>query len=640
MPSLRFSLIVVLLMCLLAIGFSASAQEEPWYPAPETLFAPGVVVDSVTERPFTRPPSQPMQWERDNEARRLRILDPDGETWREFAFPAEIASIRNAELYEGTRWLITTEGGGAYDGVPIPSGQWLLDIESGVFSRPEMICGQVRETRPDMDGRWIVNYTEPPPEGERPELPVSVSLCHTKTLEQHQVIIDDRLENAELIPEALASPDSTRLAFNGAQSYYSYDIPTDMLLMLGTTSSCCNDVRVKEWYGSRYLLISEYRLPDSSDWKNYLVADATQADSLMSIGTMPKYGGEPPNLKFRSNPRRVEWVSFTGDSSGCWLNWLEYKTGVYAQYPIGDLCVVGTPLTDDPLGDRLFDPLSYESVEATDDAPGYIRTLYRDIARLNPLTGARTDLLRGEIEAVLDIDAGGNYATILLDSSGFFDLIDRDMAPYGAGYVDPRTPNAFEFAVLDLHTGEIRYRYPVANSRGVDEYNTLYIDPTTGQVEQRFVTSPAGDTPSGNLFALGDGEFVLRHKNVINATYADYEARLLDDIIVTIGDDGSITETPLPGILLRTMQDKTQFVLYSPSADDDEQGSIHVFNRADGSDRPLLPSARYFLDWNTDALHVDRYELSIQPGSASDTFDVKLYDNVEYHTVIYHVRLP
>lgn len=626
----------IILLFALPSASMAVQDETPWYPAPEDLFAPGVEVEAliVEDVPqYARPANEPQF---DNEARQLRIFDADTERWLEFAYPESIPYVSSVKLYEGDVWLVSTiTGRGTYYSEPNPAGQWLLNINTGVFTQPELICGELRETRADFDGRWVV-YVEPSTENTPRQLPVTVELCQTKALDKRTFTLEEPLKTSG----ANLSPDGTKVAFVGWANYYLYDLETDMLLRLGEGH---NEIRSTAWYGNDYLVISEANIPDSSPWVFISLANADQVDSLTHIGTTLKFGSEAANFRWMQNPERIEWTDYDEDEERCYFNWLERETGRQERFPIDLLCTVGMILTDDPLGDRLFDRIIYEPVEVTgsEDERTLLRPLYREVVRYNLTIGERTDLIEDEVEMIFDIDAESNYAAIVLDQDGIFDLQDRDLAPNSdVLYPETRQPHDFQFAILNLHTGEILYRYGVDDT--LDSYYFGYyvtdINSATGQISSNYYAmNPLGATPTGSAFSIGNGQFIMRSSDV-GRQDAPSPYRFLDDRLVEIEENEAV-ETILPGLTYLMTADSRQFVMVAPASDGN--ASVSVYDRESRLDTELISQLKIERQFGAlSGLRWNDYSLGIVRGITPDVIEVSLVNNELKQQTIYRVRLP
>jgi hypothetical protein len=608
---------MLLVMCL---GTSvALAQEETtlWYPSVETLFAPGVRdVEVIVED--TPDPAWAHQAQIDNKARHLRIWDTDTTQWLDFDYPDGITHISAAERYDADRWLISTAMISDYPVEYDPTSQWLLDIHSGTFTRPELVCGQMRETRANESGQWVVYRV-----GKAPN--TQISLCNTKTLEQHPITIEDYFEPSF----GNASPDGTKVAFAGGENYYVYDLQTETLLRLGESNH--HDFQYMDWYGNETVIVTESNMPDGDPWVNVSRGDAAQADSLTPIGFTLKYG-TTTGLDFRQNPERVEWVNSSHGS--CYLNWIEKETGHRERFLTGDVCEIGTLLSDDPYGDRLFSPVRYRPLYNPDnpDYPASYDYLYRDLVRLNPVSGERTELMRGEIEAVLDIDEGSNYAALVLDDNGVYDLLNPDTLS-NVGHPDIPEPNHFQFVILDLHNGTILYRTPVA-SFGGGNYIAEWFDARNGQINMDFMPYVLGNVPAGSLFNIGNGQFVVNAAQVEMSEDGQISnATSLDDRLVEI-KDGKAIETTLPGQVLMTTRGNAFFVTYSFDADS-RTAAVSVYNAKTGNVTALMSELKLSGEtfaWDKDLMNIER-------GSEPDMLDVKLSNSEAKQTVTYRVHL-
>jgi hypothetical protein len=626
----------IMLVFALPSALMAVQAETPWYPAPETLFAPGVEVEAVIVEDvpqYSRPANEPQF---DNEARQLRIFDPETEQWLEFAYPESIPQVTEIRPYEGDIWLISTlRGRGVYGNGIEPRGQWLLNIKTGVFTQPELICGELRETRADFEGQWVA-FTEPPANTAQ-QLPATVELCHTKTLERQTFSLYDTPK----VPRAYPSPDGSKIAFIGWRGYYVYNLETDALLRLGEGRSY--DIQGMRWYGNRYVLVTESQMADMSyPWLQVSLGDATQEDSLVRLTTTLKFGGGATDFRWAQNPERIEWTEYDENEERCYLNWLEEDTGREERFPIDLLCTVGTILTDDPLGDRLFVRNIYAPVEITgsEDEPTFLRLLYREVVRYNLTTGERTDLLEDEVELIFEIDAASNYAAIVLDQDGSFDLQERDLAPHNILRPETLQPHDYQLAILNLHTGKILYRYRVGDTWDTYYYgySTGYFDAATGRITStQTIMNTLAATPTGSAFSIGNGQFIVRSFDV-GRQDAPSPYRFLDDRLVEIEENEAV-ETILPGLTYLMTADSRQFVMVAPARDG--SASVSVYDRESRLDTELISQLKIERQFGTlSELQWNDYSLGIVRGNTPDMIDVSLVNNELNQRAIYRVRLP
>ncbi|MFN8373091.1 MAG: hypothetical protein U0694_09475 [Anaerolineae bacterium] len=95
----------------------------------------------------------------------------------------------------------------------------------------------------------------------------------------------------------------------------------------------------------------------------------------------------------------IEWV--TGGENGCVLATLNRSTGERTDYDLQGLCTYGIPL---PSGDRL-----YYFVTREFEPGGTIGIpVSATLARMNPYTGERTDLLQGKSIHMMDVSEDGH----------------------------------------------------------------------------------------------------------------------------------------------------------------------------------------------------------------------------------------
>jgi hypothetical protein len=161
----------------------------------------------------------------DDEARVVHAYDEAAGGWREYPYPEEIASFTGAQSYgEGTLLQSTMLGQGLYGTDPDPAGTWLLDLQTGTFSRPALICGEVPAL--PGEGRWIVFSEE--------ANPAQPYLCNIETGERTGPLpvegVGDFFESGG---DAPVSPDGQWAILFGRSSVYSYHFSSGDLLALG-----------------------------------------------------------------------------------------------------------------------------------------------------------------------------------------------------------------------------------------------------------------------------------------------------------------------------------------------------------------------------------------------------------------------
>ncbi|MBC7871410.1 MAG: hypothetical protein H7Y09_11280, partial [Chitinophagaceae bacterium] len=151
---------------------SIRAQDEtiPWSPDPIEIFAPGVEVVSIEVLETSQQAEQTeLEIVVDTQNRVVHTYDATTEERRSYAYPAnvELASRFSPEVKDHRTIIFHTNYGA-------PKDDWLLNTDTGEFSRPELICSQYPAA--SGQGRWVI-YDEP--DSNAPGY-----LCHTETGER------------------------------------------------------------------------------------------------------------------------------------------------------------------------------------------------------------------------------------------------------------------------------------------------------------------------------------------------------------------------------------------------------------------------------------------------------------------------
>jgi len=496
---------------------------------------------------------------------------------------------------------------------------------------PAARCGFVPYQHFGETDDWLIDYAIAPTYASATEQ-VPLILCNRHTGEQRELKVGEVVEGISV------SPSGRYAVWTGVSHFFGYDFEQDELVVLGEIDSFAQ--RSVEWYGNTTVFIYDSLPQDMARWVQVSLAYVDQANSLTHLGSILKFG-EVPWFTHYQNPQRAAWVQHT--EVGCSLNWIIQDTGEQESFDITDICVVGSPLSDDPYGNYLFAPMRYREVE--EEPESRFEAFSRDLIRLNLATDEREVWYSGEVERLNDLDPAERYASLILDDNGCIDLINEDDLDYYRQCV--RSPELvyevpeFEVAVLDTRTGDIVYRRVVgfSDSRTIQARRVFNID--TGQVYENFyMIGDVDASPGGDLFSLDESHFVLFREEAHSPTDIDL-SRAVNDLVVSIGVDNSVVETPLPGQLLLAGQDNAYLVLLNTDRDVPDTYSWEIdllLSDLQGNSTLLLSDVvlRDNLEWGTEF----RYRVSVERGDTPDELQVRLSALDGPGEAIYTVRVP
>ncbi len=496
---------------------------------------------------------------------------------------------------------------------------------------PAARCGFVPYQHFGETDDWLIDYAIAPTYASATEQ-VPLILCNRHTGEQRELKVGEVVEGISV------SPSGRYAVWTGVSHFFGYDFEQDELVVLGEIDSFAQ--RSVEWYGNTTVFIYDSLPQDMARWVQVSLAYVDQANSLTHLGSILKFG-EVPWFTHYQNPQRAAWVQHT--EVGCSLNWIIQDTGEQESFDITDICVVGSPLSDDPYGNYLFAPMRYREVE--EEPESRFEAFSRDLIRLNLATDEREVWYSGEVERLNDLDPAERYASLILDDNGCIDLINEDDLDYYRQCV--RSPELvyevpeFEVAVLDTRTGDIVYRRVVgfSDSRTIQARRVFNID--TGQVYENFyMIGDVDASPGGDLFSLDESHFVLFREEAHSPTDIDL-SRAVNDLVVSIGVDNSVVETPLPGQLLLAGQDNAYLVLLNTDRDVPDTYSWEIdllLSDLQGNSTLLLSDVvlRDNLECGTEF----RYRVSVERGDTPDELQVRLSALDGPGEAVYTVHVP
>jgi hypothetical protein len=461
--------------CLLAVP--AHAQDMPY----REIFTDAVqIIDfEVLEMPPIPTHENPTQVNihPDNQRRILRVYSEASQSSREYVYPQGTGGI-SPEFYD------FDEAGGVlrvferfYDGRPIYSTGWDIDLRTGVWARVPMTCG------------------EPPAPADQGEFRVYgengvIYLCNTASGNIGEPL-DPALDwdvHFGSVPTR-RSPDGNTIIYWGnagcvgasgcPYTLFAYSIPENRSIELGVVRS--DDGRnFSRWDGltidwlndNRHVILTAYET-SSSGQTSYYFGDAATANSIEHLRETYDAG----QVLYTST--HFEWVE------GCVLRTIDLENGARQDYDLEGICTLGTPLHS---GNRLFYLLNYGEDN---------NVLSARLLTFNPLTGERRDLLEGEIEGVLDVSPDGNFAILVMDNSGALEM----QGGYSGNTSHPR------MGILDLRTAEFIYEIDTRFTH--ERIGMLYYSPRTGGIYNDFAALTGSPLVlEDDLLALGFDHFV------------------------------------------------------------------------------------------------------------------------------------
>lgn len=461
------------LMAFMALAPGASrAQEEaaPWPPDPGAIFAEGVEVVEVTEgeiQPTFIPP-QGVTIYADSDAGVVRIYEEDTSTWIAYPFPESATSFdpRVSVRSDGLLRLDPPGFGGSQDAAAV----WLLNPTTGGYSRPEIMCGTVRDAAGE--GRWIVSPREPDAPEHR--------LCFTETGELTDPLpsLTRNSQSVTLYWNAIATNPTKEWVVLGDQgckeTFYAYNIPTNELYPLGVNLVTQaggiggNHCYIDTWLDDTFFLMFVYDQPEYSDRIIY-AGDVSQPNSLEAVLAnnrfWPTYYDDPPRYELvpGMTMEGIGWRGWDRQGPWCRLELYYLETRRLEEYELGELCTPNLVVPQD-MNIRFF---RYVGLDLTQPAT---------LSSYHLRTRQRTDLFSGEIEAITNVSRDGRYIILLMDDNGRIDAIpDLDWISW------TEWGNTY-WAVFDTERREIIYQIPDA----VNFYDNFEIPTTAWFAEDAF----------------------------------------------------------------------------------------------------------------------------------------------------------
>lgn len=438
----------VLILLAVSPVFAQTPTPAPWPPNPEQIFADGVVWEEVI-----RPAASPAP-EVDNDARIIRVYDETQASWQEFPFPDDFDHVDYVDRQPDGQLRMKSYKHFYYvtlslpEPEPDPEELRILDLSTGIYTRPASVCnGRIFKADPG-NGRWVVAVFDDGGEGH-------AILCHSETGEMRDVLPDDYVRW-----RVATSPDNSWLVLVGYSSsafpvefhILAYDLHHDTFQTLGSIDIMTSESMpgVCGWLSDTQGVLCA---AGDHNWQAglFYTFDVTQAESL-SLASHA--WGE--TLYTVTNPTRYVTLNSTeysnkvtwslGPHRPCTLTVID-AAGV-RQHELGYDCVLFTPdndfYCDYTPGIWAGDTLYYLTT-ASDDAP------ISDLRSFNLVSETGNEaLFTGEIEAILNVSPDQRYIVLLIDDNGALDRdVDRCSDQWRGGW---------QVAIFDQDTGTIIYR--------------------------------------------------------------------------------------------------------------------------------------------------------------------------------------
>jgi hypothetical protein len=423
-------------------AFNSIAQEDvPWPPDPMAFFTDAVEVVEVPG-PIQLHPIV------DNEERVIHIYDWDVNEWREYPFPESMTEAQRygraapRTLPDG-QWLIATnllDGMLPFSKYADPLGYWLLDPQTGIFSRPELACGQLRA--PTGAGEWLV-------EQESADHPAYV--CFTETNERVgplPLLIDDHGRSAWWRHVGTSPNREWVVLYNYTdQRFWGYQPMTERLVAIDNRSDTLMSqyFSISDWLDNTYFLVFADDLPTWSN-RGLYGGDVSVENSFQPIiesVNYPTYYDDPPRYELIPGlwGDGIGWRG-TGNSPDCILKVYYLETRTLEDYPLGKYCEPNLiiPQRD---GARLY---RYVNLDRSNPA---------QLIALKPQTGELEILYEGEVEIVYEISPDGRYVVLAVDDNGEIDILPDSWAGGGTWFAESSKP---QIVVFDMLEREFVYR--------------------------------------------------------------------------------------------------------------------------------------------------------------------------------------
>jgi hypothetical protein len=432
-----------LLAVLLTFTFTTihlHAQDAaPWPPDPDEIFAEGVEVVDVEIYVYP-------EIVVDNLARAIKIYKREPSEYFEFSFPNEVTSIMSyprtyRKRSDGTILFNIPE---SFKYIPdVWPEMWLLNPQTGEFSRPEIICDKYPQALPG-EGYWVF-YTDPQVN--------HATLCNTETGELEGIFsknlywqaVSENPTGEWLLLEA--STDEHIWSLSTIQ-YYSYNLSTKDLLYLGEIENGEEKIRKGEWLTDTTILIYSGHLPEGRQ-KSYYHFDLTQANSAhFVIDGRARYYESPKRYEYLMTYfevfHRADW------GAPCQINTYEFSTGTTYTKTLANHCF--------GMVQRQSNHYFYVSFSSVDSDKFSLYSI--DITN-NQIQEWMID----NIAALANVSPNGRYITFLLNNNHY-------LPPWENEKGFPTYPDLDPFNYDRINFVEGPYGvYDTQNNQWVDEFN-------------------------------------------------------------------------------------------------------------------------------------------------------------------------
>lgn len=425
----------ILPVIILTVGITVLAQPEEPVVNPQDIFAEGIIWTPAEAD--VSPPTAKVNFEK----KMIEVFD--GNTWRSYPYPPDADSVSDAALRpDGIVEIVLEFMEMKLD--PLPEDVWLLDPQTGDYSRPPTVCeARVLTASP---GEWVTVYVDE----ER------TFLCHSGTGEMREIPLKE-FDNWEVF----SSPDGAYLVLigrdwnsNGGDFVtFAYKVDTEEATPLGYISrNLDNRVKLCNWVSDTQGVLCSADFYRSWPGSSYYVFDVTQSDSLIHA-----FGGWEEDIMWIDDPPRYVSLfsqnrssSITGSSGpdhiSCTLSIYDAKQLINRE--VGYECLP-IPLDYESAAPyyRHGDVIYYLTIEGPDAT---VSTLHFGDVKMNMFFSIFT----AEIETILSVSPDGRYVVLLLDDDRVFDFIWNSPANNNCCPED----EAYEVAILDTQSNEFVYR--------------------------------------------------------------------------------------------------------------------------------------------------------------------------------------
>lgn len=394
-------LIILFLLIFTSIAH-AQGDTAPWPPDPSDIFAEGVEIVDVIIREHATSNTSPQL---DNEARVIRVFDYATQAWTEFPYPDGVENFQYVRSWGENSLLVYQET--APSGDPIAEDAYILNTHTGTVEPAQEHCGVVPPPRDENNWIFITDLESG-----------GLILCNTFTDETTMPLPEDITPIMGMwypVP-ARASENRIYIAFVGQDSQtpdwhitgYSYNRETGATVRLGDFRP--DDYpRVGGWSVNDIAVFYTDGMPEWSVCRVYIAQAAVENSLKFAIS----------NIRYCpafEEDDRIHLVAISdGDNS-------EFVFGTCSRTEYNILTGETTYFD--------YDGLCWADYEREDGISYHRRVPYdlleRDratLVRYNPDTREQVELYEGEIEWVSWVSEDDHYAALVLDNSGYIDVV-------------------------------------------------------------------------------------------------------------------------------------------------------------------------------------------------------------------------